>query len=115
MPRTTLTAQKATGATPLVPLTFGPVDAVNGVQWAHTGRRRLIVNNASASPVTVTVRTRTPLAVAGLTVPNRVITVAAGTLAFIIESAEARQSTDGMVYVDFSAATSVTAALIDEQ
>jgi hypothetical protein len=53
--------------------------------------------------------------VAGLTVPNRVVTVAAGTLAFIIESAEARQQPDGMVYVDFSAATSVTAALVEEQ
>lgn len=115
MPRTTLTAQKVTGATPLVPLTFGPVDAPNGNQWIYTGRRRLIVNNASASPVTVTVRTRTPLAVAGLTVPNRVVPVAAGTFAFIVESAEARQITDGMVYVDFSAATSVTAALVEEQ
>jgi hypothetical protein len=115
MPRTTLTAQTVSAATPRVPLTFGPVDAVNGVQWPYTGRRRLIVNNASASPVTVTVRTRTPFAVAGLTVPNRIVTVAAGALAFIIESAEARNATDGMVYVDFSAATSVTAALIDEQ
>jgi hypothetical protein len=112
--RTTLTAQKVTGSAPLAPLTFGAVDAVNGNQWTYSGRRRLIVNNASASPVTVTVRTN-GLTVSGLTVPNRTVTVAAGTFAFITESPEARQAADGMVYVDFSAATSVTAALIDEQ
>jgi hypothetical protein len=111
--RTTLTAQKVTQSAPLAPLTFGAVDAVNGNQWTYSGRRRLIVNNASASPVTVTVRTT--VTVAGLVVPNRTVTVAAGTFAFITESPEARQSADGMVYVDFSAATSVTAALIDEQ
>jgi hypothetical protein len=115
MPRTSLTAQSVTGSAPLVPLTFGAVDAVNGNQWTYTGRRRLIVNNASASPVTVTVRTNTGSNVSGLTVPNRVITVAAGTMTFVIEGPEARQSADGMVYVDFSAATSVTAALVEEQ
>lgn len=115
MARTTLTAQKVTGAVPLAAIAFTAVDDVNGNQWRYTGRHRLIVDNAGAASVTVTVHTDPAVAVAGLDVPDRTITVPAGALAFIIESPEARQAADGMVYVDVSDGTSVTAALLDEQ
>lgn len=111
MARTTITAQTAGPSAPINPVSMGAVDATNGNQWAYTGNGRLLVHNASAAPITVTIPTPAAVTVAGLDVPDRVVTVDAAAYAYIVESPEARQS-DGKVYCDFSAAASVTAALI---
>lgn len=111
MARTTLAAQAASASTPLT-VAMTAVDAVNGDQWAYTGKRRLLVHNGGASPVTLTIPTPAAVTVAGLDVPDRAIPIAAGGYAYVVESGEARQ-TDGMIYADWSDGTSVTAALID--
>lgn len=113
MPRTSITPQSATAAAPRAAVTFTAVDAANGNAWAFTGRRRLLVENGSGASVTATIRTRDTVAVAGLDVADRPVIIPAGGIAYIVESAEARQA-DGRVWIDWSAGTSVTCALIDE-
>lgn len=111
MARTTLNAQSASTSTPLT-VAMGAVDATNGNQWKFTGKRRLLVHNASAGAVTLTIPTPAAVTVAGLDVPDRVVSIAAGAYALVVESLEAKNA-DGMVYANWSASTSVTAALID--
>lgn len=110
MARANLTVQTASAAVPRAAVTMTAVDGTNGNQWSYTGRRVLMVTNDSASAVTVTINSNAN--VHGLTVPNRTVSVAAGATALIPEGSEARQD-DGMVYVDWSAGTSVTAAVLE--
>lgn len=67
----------------------------------------LYVNNGSGSPITVTIQT--PGTVDGLAIADRTVTVAAGAERFIgpLTAKDYNQS-DGTVYVDFSAVTTVT-------
>jgi hypothetical protein len=111
MPRTEFVAQSVSAGTPLAAITMNTADGTNGNQWRYTGRRKLIVRNGAASAVTVTIRSNSR--VAGLAVPDRVVSVAASGTAYIPEGPEALQ-TDGYVYCDWSAAASVTAGLIEE-
>ncbi|MFF3353379.1 hypothetical protein ACFYWN_12140 [Streptomyces sp. NPDC002917] len=110
-PRTEIAAQSVSAGTPLAAITMTAADGTNGNQWKFTGRRKLIVRNAAASPITVTIRSNSR--VNGLTVPDRTVSVAASGMAYIPEGPEALQ-TDGFVYVDWSSAVTVTAGLIEE-
>ncbi|GGM76955.1 hypothetical protein GCM10012275_54530 [Longimycelium tulufanense] len=116
MPRTDLTVKTVSSSTP-IPDMLGSttaVDAANGMQFVYTGgKRTLVVNNASAGSITVTIPTPSGAGLDGLDVPDRIVTVDAGKLAVIREFATALQS-DGKVYVDFSASTSVTAVVVED-
>lgn len=111
MARTTMTAQAVSSGAPIPNLGTVPVDAVNGNQWVYTGTRRLLVNNGGATAVTVTIKTAATIN--GLITADRTLIVPAGKLGYLVESAEARQPVTGLVFVDWSAGASVTAALIE--
>jgi hypothetical protein len=90
---------------------FDAVDVTNGNYFVNNGRRRLIVKNDSASSITATV----------VSVPcshgrteDQTITVAAGAQEVAGPFARELFNQDGTynVNVDFSDATSVTAAVI---
>ena len=83
-----------------------------GSQWSYGGGRLgLLVINDSASAITVTIAV--PVTVDGdLDVPDRVVSVAAGGMKIIKESASQRQ-VDGTVLVNYSDVTTVTVALIE--
>lgn len=112
MPRTARTAVNAK-AQPSALITPWTVDSANGESFPYAGgQNKLVVNNASGSPVNVTVR-----ATSGSTLPDgtaiadKVVAVAAGALRSIIE-APTEQQADGTVWVDYSASTSITAYLL---
>lgn len=108
MPRVPLTVQ----AVPLTGLsiTFNAVTANDSFYPANG--RVLLVNNGSASSITVTVPSN--LTLDGLVVPDRVMTVPAGKiLAFEVGgSIDEGLEADGSVWINYSATTTVTAALI---
>lgn len=112
MARTTRTAVNAQ-TQPSAVIAPWTVDNANGEQFAYAGgRNKLIVNNASGSPVNVTVRATTgSKLIDGTSVADKVVAVAAGTLV-VINEASTEQQADGNVYVDYSASASVTAYLI---
>lgn len=82
------------------------------------GDTLLLVNNASGSPINVTVQTPATEGTAGLAVAEQIVAVAAGTIATIgrfnptLYDRPSGGSDPGLVYVDFSAVTSVTVAAI---
>lgn len=88
-------------------------DNANGESWPYAGGlNKLVVNNGSASPITVTVRANTgSTLVDGTAVADKAVTVAAGAIRSINESITELQP-DGNVYVDYSASATVTAYLI---
>lgn len=93
---------------------LGPTFAaasVDGHSWADNGKQFLYVKNASGSPVTVTFPI--PVLVDGQAVASKTVSVPATTGERIIGpfTGQYRQS-DGDVWVDFSAVTSVTVALL---
>jgi hypothetical protein len=106
--RSTLTAVLSTKAGAVVT----PVSADSaGSQWVYgRGKNHLIVQNTDSSSHNVTLRV--PATVDGdLDVPDRIVAVAANTVAVINESQSERQ-TDGNVYVDYSSTTGMKVRLI---
>lgn len=109
MARTAITPQAAGGA-----VTFGAADATNGMRFVNDGKTVLIVKNASAAAITVTVRS-VPCSHGRL--GDLIVTVPATTGEAVIgpfaKDLFDQQSTDlGNVYVDFSASASVTVAAV---
>jgi hypothetical protein len=92
---------------------FGAVSAAaapDGNYIVTDGSEVILIDNASVSPVTMTVDV--PVAVDGVTVADRVVTVLAGATVAWRPKAVHRQS-DGTVHLNFSSAASVTAAVLD--
>lgn len=112
MARSEVTAQSISrsGITP----SFAAADA-NGHKFRNDGKVFLEVKNASASPITVTIQT--PGTIDGLAITDRTVTVAATTGDVMIGpfppgAYNQKSGSDrDMVYVDYSAVTSVTVAL----
>ena len=111
MPRTAITPQKATAAG--LAVTFEPANSLGNSYNAAKGRA-LHVRNGSASPITVTLPT--PATADGLAIADRAITVAAGahTVIGIGSQAGIYAQTDGTVWADYSAVTTVTVAVVDQ-
>lgn len=113
MARTSQTTQVMDLSAGLVPAMTGP--GVDGDIVDVSAKAFLHVNNASASPITVTVQT--PVQVEALDVAEAAFTVAAGVTRMIplARSSYRRAvgSTDaGRAYVDYSSVTSVTRAVV---
>ncbi len=104
MARTALTAAQIDTDGVVAALTAANAD---GHSIAYRDTLFLRVTNGSASSVTVTVQT--PKTVGGLAVADRTVAVAAGATTYInLADADLYRQTDGAVYVDFSAVTTVT-------
>lgn len=105
MARTALTPVQV----PIAGVALSPTAAnVDGHSIVYKDTLFLYVNNASASPVTVTIQT--PKTISGLGVDDQPVVVAAGAEALIRIGgySDLYRRSDGTVYVDFSAVTSVT-------
>lgn len=108
MARTDLTAQAISRAG-LAPA-FAAAN-VDGHSWANNGRQFLYVKNAAGAPITVTFPI--PVTVDGQAVASKTVSVPATTGERLIGPFPAQyQQADGDVWVDFSAVTSVTVALL---
>lgn len=110
MARTTINPQQVvrTGLTHA----FVAADQVNGNQFMNTDERVfLYVKNGGAGAVNVTILT--PITVDDLSVPDRVVNIAAGVNKLIGPfQKQYYNQTDGMVYVDYDTGTSVTVAVV---
>lgn len=95
-----------------VALTLSATDAINGMQFQNNGNQVLIVNNASAAAITVTVDfAADTFGRDGV----RTISVAAGAEVVIgpfIPTLYNQGAAKSYVHVDFSADTSVTAGVV---
>lgn len=104
MARTALTAAQIDEDGVVASLTSANAD---GHSIVFRSKLFLRVTNGSASSITVTVQT--PKTVSGLAVADRPITVAAGATVYInLDNADLYRQSNGTVYVDFSAVTTVT-------
>jgi hypothetical protein len=107
MPRTPITPQAVTSAG-LVPA-FEPAN-VAGNSYRLAAGQMLTVKNGSGSSVTVTIPT--PMQVDGLAVADRTYTVAAGASQDIaLGKGDVYRQPGGVVFVNYSAVTSVTVAV----
>jgi hypothetical protein len=87
------------------------VDNTNGEQFVYGGGvNKLVVINGSGGSLNVTMRSNLTT-VDGNVVPDKVIAIAAGATRVIREGPSQVQS-DGMVYVDYSTGTTITAWLL---
>lgn len=88
---------------------------VDGEMWTYNGgKNKLVVINGSGGSINVTVLTpSTKTTNDGLDIPDRVIAVPAGQTKIIKESESALRD-DGMIWVDYSAVTTVTAYLLQD-
>jgi hypothetical protein len=110
MPRTLVTPQQVTSAG--VSPTFEAANVLgNSVALAYG--RCIRVKNASGSAVTVTIPT--PGTIDGLAITDRTINVPAttGDVMIALGKGDAYRNTDGTAYIDYSAVTSVTVAVVD--
>lgn len=106
----TLTVQvPASGGTAL---SFTAADG-DGDEYANTGREVLVVNNASASAIDVTIAQQSACS-QGLSSPTHdvVTSVAAGTVEYLPPVARRYNDADGNVQVSYSDTTSVTVAVL---
>lgn len=109
MPRTALPVQ--TAALTGTALTFTAVTSASDAVVPNPGRV-LLVNNASAGTITVTIRTNAN--VHGLTVPDRTVSVLASKIEAISchPNASEHIQGDGTFWVDYSAIATVTSAYV---
>lgn len=109
MARTVLEAQQA-GPAGLAPITVTP--STDGVVFANNVNALLMVTNGSASSITVTPRIGRQ--VLGKSVTSDPVTVAAGATKFFGPFTDDWEQPGGkaQIFVDFSAVTTVTVALI---
>lgn len=86
-------------------------DAVDGVTFNNRGKNVfLLVENASASPVNVTIEVVSNID--GLVIPDRVVAVAAGALKAIGPFPAMYNDTDDLVTATFDSVVTVTAAAL---
>jgi uncharacterized protein YaiL (DUF2058 family) len=101
-------------AQPSATITPWQVDSANGESFPYAGgANKLVVSNASAGSVNVTVRaTTSSKLVDGTAVADKVVAVGVGAFVVINEASTELQA-DGNVYVDYSAtAATITAYLL---
>jgi len=104
-------AVHAVGRTGTRTITMTNGDAVNQHQFSFGVTALLLVNNGSASEITVTVKA--PQTIDGMVLPGLVMAVPAGGEAIIGPFPERTyKQTNGKVYVDLSAGTSVKLAVL---
>ena len=109
MPRTAITAQTVTSAG--VAATYEPANTL-GNSYRLARGRVLHIKNASGAAVTATIPT--PGTVDGLAIADRTVTVPAGTDRFLgLGTIDVHKSSGEDAYVDYSAVTSVTVAVLD--
>ena len=104
-------------------LTTQPATAIGGKTITYTAASAggdkvapgpnvyLLVKNASAGSVTVTLDT-TGTAFNGVAIPDTAVTVAAGAEAIIPVTADYRNTSDGLAAITYSAVTTVTVAAL---
>lgn len=108
MPRSAITPQRPA---PALQATYEAAN-VAGNSYGPRDGRLAHVKNASGSSVTVTIAT--PGTVDGLAIADRTQAVPAGTDCFFAFGVgNAYMQSDGSIYLDYSAVTSVTVAVID--
>jgi hypothetical protein len=109
MARTAYTVQSAALAG--TALTFAAPTLANDSAVPNAGRV-LLVNNASASAVTVTLHSN--YKVHNLTVPDRTVSVPAGSIGAISINPTATEhlQSDGTFWIDYSSITTVTVAFV---
>lgn len=115
MPRTALTVGTAPGwGGGVLDIAAAAVDNSNGNTFVNTGVERLIVINGSGGSLTVTVALPTSSRSLGGLVTTKTYTVGAGKTAILgpFDPGTFNQST-GVVNVDWSTGTSVTAAVVN--
>lgn len=114
MARTDVASIQVVSTAGLTP-SFEAANGSGGQQFANNGRRILRVKNASGSPVTVTVLI--PATLDGVAPANggKQVTIPAttGDVTLGPFGATTYNQADGKVYVDFSAVTSVTLAVLE--
>lgn len=110
MPRTAITAQRATSTG--LDLTAEAAN-VDGNSVVQTGHRVLKVINGSAASINVTLPT--PGTVDGLAVADRVVAVPAGATRYISVVNTAYRQPDGTVLIDYSAVATVTVAVLEAE
>lgn len=94
-------------------LTFGAVSAAaapDGNYFLSNGSEVVLIKNAGAAPHTMTVDV--PVIVDGVTVADRVVTVAAGATVQWRPKDVHRQPGTGQVHINFDNAVDVTVAII---
>jgi len=114
MARTTRTAQSIVlaGLTPV----YTAADNVNGEQCLFQGKDIILqVKNIGGSPTTVTITAPGKFKGLSLTAPTVTVVATTGDKMILIKCSEALMNTDGMVYVDYSVGTSVTAAYLQHE
>lgn len=110
MARTAITTQTPNYAG-TVP-SYAAADGVNNMYYVNTGRTILHIKNGGASPITVTIHA--PGTADGMTLAGQTVTIAnAAEKMICLKNKALYDQADGTVYVDFSAATSVTVAAFD--
>lgn len=113
MARTVLTVQARPGLAGATP-TYGAVDAVNGNSFVWPGVPVLIhTKSTDGSPHTMTVKANAQ-SIGGLSLADKAVTVPAttGDKMIVIDDAAGVVQSDGSVYLDFSAGTNHTIAII---
>jgi hypothetical protein len=110
LPRTTIarSTTKLSGAD----LSMVAADSVNGMQFQNNGNQALVVNNASAAGITVTIDFAADRHGRDGT---KTISVGAGGEKYIGPFIPELYNQGGYVYVDFSADTSVTVGVLSLQ
>lgn len=109
MARTAITPQTITVGGVVVTAEAANVDG-NSVRLGG-GTKVLKVINGSGGAITVTLQT--PGTVSGLGIADRTDSVAAGTTEYLLLDEVLRRADDDMVYIDYSAVTTVTVAVLD--
>lgn len=113
MPRIDITAVQPVTTAGLNP-TFDSANASGGQMFANNSRRVLRVKNGSASSITVTVGIPGMFDGVGVVNGGKQITVpASGDMLIGPFGSTTYNQPDGKVYVDFSAAASVTLAVLE--
>lgn len=108
MPRTAITPQRPA---PVGQITYEAANALGNSYGPRDGRLAHVKNGSGAS---ITLTITTPGTVDGLAIADRTATITAGTDQFIaLGIGSAYVQSDGSVWLDYSAVTSVTVAVID--
>lgn len=108
MPRTAITPQRPA---PVGQITYEAANALGNSFGPRDGRLAHVKNGSGAS---ITLTITTPGTVDGLAIADRTATITAGTDQFVaLGVGNAYLQSDGSAWLDYSAVTSVTVAVID--
>lgn len=115
MARTAITPTRLGTASVILGAATVAAQLVDGNSYPWRSGRRLYVNNAGATALTVSVPAQITVGAQARTIGPATFTVAAGAAAILpVVGAEAQRPSDGLVYIDYTGATaSVTVAVLD--